>query len=113
MAVATRERATAAGSGQGEAATSMGSGQGEAATSAAGATAAHGHAAVSTMAEAEVGLLPRSSFSSHLRGSSLLSFFKRRLGFMVFPFPSCRAQDGSRGERAHLRPTTLKPNMII
>ena len=28
-------------------------------------------------------------------------------------FPSYRAQDGSRGERAHLRPKTLKPNIII
>ena len=29
------------------------------------------------------------------------------------PFPSCRAQDGPRRERAHLRTTTGKPNMII
>ena len=29
------------------------------------------------------------------------------------PFPSYRVQDGPRGDRAHLRPTTLKPNIII
>ena len=46
-----------------------GSGQGEAAASAAGAATAR-------ICAAAVGLLPRSSFSSHLRGNSLLSFFK-------------------------------------
>ena len=45
------------------------SGQEEAAVSAAIATTARDRAAV-------VGLLPRSSLSSHLKGSSLLSFFK-------------------------------------
>ena len=29
------------------------------------------------------------------------------------PFPSYRAQDGLKGERAHLRLTTRKPKMII
>ena len=29
------------------------------------------------------------------------------------PFPSYRTEDGPRGKRAHLRPTTRKPNMII
>ena len=29
------------------------------------------------------------------------------------PFPSYRAHNGPRGERAHLRPTTQKPNMLI
>ena len=29
------------------------------------------------------------------------------------PFSSYRAQDGPRGERTHLTPTTQKPNMII
>ena len=48
-----------------------GSGQGETAASTAAAAAA-----AAAAAEAAVGLLPRSSLSSHLRGSSLLSFFK-------------------------------------
>ena len=46
-----------------------GSGQGEVVASAAGAATSH-------ICAAAVGLLPRSSFSNHLRGSSLLSFFK-------------------------------------
>ena len=50
-----------------------GLGQGEAMSSAVGAAVARGHAVA---AMAAVGLLPRSSLSSHLRGSSLLSFFK-------------------------------------
>ena len=29
------------------------------------------------------------------------------------PFPSYRAHNGPRGERAHLRPTTQKLNMLI
>ena len=29
------------------------------------------------------------------------------------PFPSYRAQNGPRGERAHLRPTTQKLNILI
>ena len=29
------------------------------------------------------------------------------------PFPSYRAQNGPRGERAHLRPTTESLNMLI
>ena len=32
--------------------------------------------AVAVMAEAAIGFLPRSSLNNHLRGSSLLSFFK-------------------------------------
>ena len=47
----------------------MESGQGEAAASAAGAATA------AAAAEAVVGLLPLSLLSSHLRGSSLISFF--------------------------------------
>ena len=35
-----------------------------------------GRAAAVAAAEAAVGLLPRSSLSSHLRGRGLLSFFK-------------------------------------
>ena len=50
--------------------------QGEAAVSAAGTVAARGSAAAMAAAEVVVGLLPRSSLSSHLRGRSLLSFFK-------------------------------------
>ena len=38
--------------------------------------AARGSAAAVVAAEAAVGLLPRSSLSSHLRGRALLSFFK-------------------------------------
>ena len=53
---------------------SMRSSQGEAVVSAAGTAVAHGSAVAA--AEAAVGLLPRSSLSSHLRGSSLISFFK-------------------------------------
>ena len=52
--------ARAAGATRSMAAGVAGSGQGEAAAA----------------AEAAVGLFPRSSLSSHLRGSSLLSFFK-------------------------------------
>ena len=48
--------------------------QGEAAASVVGAMAALDRAAAATAAEAVVGLLPRSSLSIHLRGSSLLSF---------------------------------------
>ena len=48
-------------------------GQGEAVALAAGTAAARIRAAA---AEAAVALLPQSSLSSHLRGSSLLSFFK-------------------------------------
>ena len=50
--------------------------QGEAADSAAGTAAARGGAAAVAAAEAAVGLLYRSSLSSHLRGRFLLSFFK-------------------------------------
>ena len=81
--------------------------QGEAAVSA----AARGHATAAT--EAAVGLLPQPSLSSHLRGRSLFSFFKWRLGFVGGHFPSYRAQNGSRGERAHLKPTTQSLNMLI
>ena len=48
--------------------------QGKAMASTAGAAAARNRAAAA--AEAAVGLLPRSSLSSHLRGSSVLSFLK-------------------------------------
>ena len=47
--------------------------QGESAVSAAGTAAARGSAVAA--AKAVVGLLPRSSLSSHLRGRTLLSFF--------------------------------------
>ena len=49
---------------------------GEAAVSAAGTAAARGGAAAVAAAEAAVGLLPRSSLSSHLRWSLLLSFLQ-------------------------------------
>ena len=54
----------------------MGSGQGEAVASAAGASWACDLAAAVTAVELTIRLLPRSSLSSHLRGISLLSFFK-------------------------------------
>ena len=44
------------------------------AVSAAGAAAAQRHAAAAAAAEVAVGLLLQSSLSSHLKGSSLLSF---------------------------------------
>ena len=50
--------------------------QAEAVDSAAGMAAARCGAAAVAAAEAAVGLLPRSSLSSHLRGRMLLSFFK-------------------------------------
>ena len=53
----------------------VGLGQGEAAESAAGAAATRICVAVAAP-EAALGHLSRSSLSSHLRGSSLLSFFK-------------------------------------
>ena len=58
-------------SSQGEAVVSA---AGTAVVSAAGTAVAHGSAVAA--AEAAVGLLPRSSLTSHLRGSSLISFFK-------------------------------------
>ena len=54
----------------------LGTKQGEAAASAAGTAAARRGAAAVAAAEAAVGLPPCSSLSSHLRGRSLLSFFK-------------------------------------
>ena len=53
--------------------TLAGLGQGEAAASPAGAAAARSCAVAG---KAVVGFLSRSSLSGHLRGSSLLSFFK-------------------------------------
>ena len=83
------------------------------AASAENVAAALGCAAVAITAEAAIGLLPWSSLRSHLRESSLISFFKWRSRVCGGPFPSYRAQDGTRGERAHWRPTTRKPKMII
>ena len=80
---------------------------GEAAVSAAGTAAARGGAAAVAAAEAAVGLLPRSSLSSHLRWSLLLSFLQMTARVCGGgPFPSYRAHSGPREERAHLRPTT-------
>ena len=47
------------------------------------------------------------SMSSHLRGTRLL-FFSQMMARVCGggPFPSYRAQNGPRGERAHLRPRT-------
>ena len=42
----------------------------------AGTAATRGSAAAVAAAEVVLGLLPRSSLSSHLRGRTLLSFFK-------------------------------------
>ena len=50
----------------------VGSRKGKAST----AGAATARSRLTAVAEAAVGLLPRSSVSSHLRGNSLLSFFK-------------------------------------
>ena len=74
-AVGAVSAAAEAGLGQGEAAVSAmetGSGQGETAALVTDTTATLGPAATATATEAAVGLLPRSSLSSHLRGSSLL-----------------------------------------
>ena len=46
-------------------------------------------------------------------GTHLFSQIMARVCGGRGPFSSYRAQDGPRGERAHLRPTTLKPKMII
>ena len=69
--------------------------------------------AAAAAAATAVGLLPRSSSSSHSSGRILFLFSNDSYSLWGCPFPSYRAQDGSRGERAHLRPTTRKPNIII
>ena len=65
------------------------------------------------MAATTVGLLPRLSSSSHSSRRTLLIFPNDGYGLWGCPFPSYRAQDELRGERAHLRPTIRKPNIII
>ena len=76
-----------------------GLGQGEVAAAAARApTAQRGEAAWAAMT---VGLLPQSSTSNHSSKRTLLLFAGGG-----GPFPSYRAQNGPRGERAQLRPTT-------
>ena len=79
-------------------------GQGVAAIVVAAARMCAGAAASTT-----VRLLPRPSMSSHSRGRRLLFFSQMtaRVCGGGGPFPSYRAQDGPRGERAHLRPMTL------
>ena len=64
------------GCGNGAGSSSGGGGTGSAAASAARGAAARSLATAAAVAEAAIGLLPRSSVSSHLRGKSLLSFFK-------------------------------------
>ena len=64
-------------------------------------------AAAAAAATAAVGFLPRSSVRGDSRGRSLCSFSYDGLGLWRGPFPSYRAQNGPRGERAHLRPTNL------
>ena len=89
-----------------------------AATAAATATSSwlgQGVAAVAAAAAMTVGLLPRPSVSSHSRGRRL--FFFSQMTARVWggggPFPYYRAQNGLRGERAHLRPTTQSLNILI
>ena len=79
----SRARWRRAGRGGGElggvafvAAANAGAVQGEAAALAVGTAAARDRATAASAGEASVGLLPRSSLSSHLRWSSFLSFFK-------------------------------------
>ena len=76
-----------------------------------------GVAAVAAASPTAVGLLPRPSMSSHSRGSKLLFFSQMTArvcgGGGGGPFPSYRAQNGPRGERAHLRPMTQSLNILI
>ena len=85
------------------AAAAMAAGAATASVKAVTATAATTTAATAAMA---VGILPRPSVSNHSRGRRLICFSQMTARVCGGAFPSYRAQNGPRGERAHLRHTT-------